>query len=122
MRALEPFGFALRIPRLENDVPAFDVAELAQALANRQCSPEVSMPIRYTFSDDCAEPSRGMASRRPSTSPDTGNAARNARANRHTSGPYIVDDLARGAGLQEVAGSLDCNLPTSSRNISQTSQ
>jgi len=35
---------------------------------------------------------------------------------------YIVDDLARGAGLQEVAGSLDCNLPTSSRNISQTSQ
>ena len=34
MRALEPFGFALRIPRLENDVPAFDVAELAQALAN----------------------------------------------------------------------------------------
>jgi hypothetical protein len=36
--------------------------------------------------------------------------------------PYIVDDLARGAGLQEVAGSLDCNLPTSSCNISQTSQ
>ena len=36
--------------------------------------------------------------------------------------PYIVDDLARSAGVQEVAGSLDCNLPTSSRNISQTSQ
>src|SRR5204863_8373180 len=33
-QALEPFGFALRIPRLKNDVPALDVAELAQALAN----------------------------------------------------------------------------------------